>query len=84
MGAGDGMVKLRCKLGVLNYARTIVAALWDFEVLHSCLFAVRMSSRLEWIMDLNVDQPLNGDTTQAFMDAQGILCQWQCSKTTNL
>ena len=26
--------------GVLNYARTIVAALWDFEMLHSCLFTV--------------------------------------------
>ena len=25
---------------MLNYARTIVAALWDFEMLHSCLFAV--------------------------------------------
>ena len=25
---------------MLNYARTIVAALWDFEVLHSCLLAV--------------------------------------------
>ena len=25
---------------MLNYARTIVAALWDFEVLHSCLVAV--------------------------------------------
>ena len=29
-----------CTHGVLNYARTIVAALWDFEVLHSCLLAV--------------------------------------------
>ena len=26
--------------GVRNYARNIVAALWDFEVLHSCLLAV--------------------------------------------
>ena len=26
--------------GVLNHARTIVAALWDFELLHSCLLAV--------------------------------------------
>ena len=25
---------------MLNYARTIAAALWDFGVLHSCLFAV--------------------------------------------
>ena len=25
---------------MLNYARTIVAALWDFEVSHSCLLAV--------------------------------------------
>ena len=25
---------------MLNYARTIVAALWDSEVLHSCLLAV--------------------------------------------
>ena len=32
--------------GVLNYARTIVAALWDFEVLHSCLLAVPDASRL--------------------------------------
>ena len=28
------------KGGVLNYARTSVAALWDFEVLHSCLLAM--------------------------------------------
>ena len=28
------------KAGVLNYARTIVAALWDFKVLHSCSLAV--------------------------------------------
>ena len=60
--------------GVLNYPRTIEAALWDFEVLHSCLFAEPHASRLEWIMDLNVDQPLNGDMTQAFMNTQGLLC----------
>ena len=64
--------------GVLNYARTIVAVLWDFEMLHSCLLAVPDASRLEWIMDLNVDQPLNGDMTQAFMNTQGLVCQWQC------
>ena len=63
--------------GVLNYARTIVAALWDFEVLHSCLLAVLDASRLEWIMDLNVDQPLNGDMTQALTNTQGLLCSWQ-------
>ena len=28
------------KGGVLNHARTIVAAWWDFEVLHSCPLAV--------------------------------------------
>ena len=55
-------------VGVLNYARTIVAALWDFEVLHSCLLAVSDASGLEWIMDSNVDQPLNGDMTRAFMN----------------
>ena len=31
--------------GVLNYARTIVAALWDLEMLHSCLLAVPDASR---------------------------------------
>ena len=67
-----------CKRGVLNYARTIVAALWDFEVLHFCLLLCQMASRLEWIMDLNVDQPLNGDMMQAFTNTQGLLCQWQC------
>ena len=64
--------------GVLNYARTIVAVLWDFEMLHSCLLAVPDASRLEWIMDLNVDQPLNGVMTHAFMNTQGSLGQLQC------
>ena len=69
--------------GVLNYARTIVAALWVFEVLHSCLLSVPDASRLEWMMDLNVDQPLNGDMTQALTDAQGLLCPWQCFARRN-
>ena len=57
--------------GVLNYARTIAAAFWGAEVLHSCLLAVQDGLEIEWIMDLNMDQPLNGDMTQAFMDTQG-------------
>ena len=37
----EGLARWGCvRGGVLNYARTIVAALWDFEVLHSCLLAV--------------------------------------------
>ena len=31
---------------MLNYARTIVAALWDFEALLSCLFAVPNSLKI--------------------------------------
>ena len=37
----EGLARWGCVEGdVLNYARTIVAALWDFEALHSCLLAV--------------------------------------------
>ena len=81
MGA-EGLALWLCyKVGVLNYARTIVAALRDFEVLLSCPLSVqvlKVASRLEGIMDSNVDQPLNGDMTQAFTDTQGLLCPWQC------
>ena len=76
------MVRQFCfKGGVLNHARTIVAALWDFEVLHSCSLAMPDGleiGRLEWIMDLNVDHPLNGDMTQTLTDAQELLGQWHC------
>ena len=39
----EGLARWGCVEGddiVLNYARTIVAALWDFDALHSCLLAV--------------------------------------------
>ena len=59
---------------VLNCARTIAAALWDLEVLHPGLPAEPDGLGKDWIMDLNVDQPLNGDMTKASMDAQELLC----------
>ena len=59
-------------------AKTIVAALWDSEVLHSGLPAEPDALKMEWIMDLNVDQPLNGDMTKASMVAQELLCPQHC------
>ena len=33
---------------------------------------------MQWIMDLNMDQPSNGDMTKASMDAQELLCPQHC------
>ena len=38
---GVGVASWFCfKGGLQTYARTVVAALWDFEVLHSCLLSL--------------------------------------------
>ena len=50
-------------------------------ILNCCIPAVllsRMALRMEWIMNLNVDQPLNGDMTKASMDTQELLCPQHC------
>ena len=67
--------------GVLNYARTIVAALWDFEVLHSCLLAVpdALEIRVDHGLALNGDMSAMTLTMPASPDKQGLVqCQWQC------
>ena len=40
MGVDGVCVSILLKGSVQNYARTVVAVLWDFEVLHLCLHAV--------------------------------------------
>ena len=50
-------------------------------ILRCCIpaFLLRqMALKMEWIMDLNVDQPLNGDITKASIDAQELLCPRHC------
>ena len=70
---------------VLNCARTIAAALWDSEVLHSGLPAEPDGIENDWTMDWNVDQPLNGDMKEASMDTQELPCprhcfmEWSCN-----
>ena len=62
---------------MLNYARTIVAALWDFEVLHSGLLAE--PDGLENGVDHGLERgPAIEWGHEASMEAQELLCPQHC------
>ena len=63
---------------MLIRTRTIVAALWDFELLHSGLLAEPYGLENGVDQNLSVNQPLNGDMTKASMDTQELLCPQHC------
>ena len=74
---------------VAELCKTIVAALLDLKCCIPAFGLCQMAWRLEWIMDLNVDQPLNRDMMQALTNAQKLSCprQWfmkrLCKTTTS-